>query len=180
MAICAGLAAASVGYADEGLKPGDAVGAFHVKDITGEHASEDECCYRCMYGNKPVVAVFARGEMDDKLAKACKDLEKKLSEKKIKSFVVYMTDDVAAATPKIKEFAKKHELKNLPLTAYKGVSGPENYKLCKECDVALVMWNQGKVVKTKTYAKGEFCNDCCGQQVASFEKTLSSDKPVAN
>ncbi len=87
LALATVLALGSSARADEGLKVGDAVGPFHVKDITGEHAADDECCYRCMYGDKPVVAVFVRGEMDEKLGKACKDLQNTMGEKKIKAFV---------------------------------------------------------------------------------------------
>ena len=42
-----------------GLEKGKSVPPFVVKDITGPAKDGDELCYRCRYGNQPVVSVFA-------------------------------------------------------------------------------------------------------------------------
>ena len=47
-----------------GLAVGEFVGAFDVKDCSGPSEGKT-LCYRCQYGNRPVVAVFTRRLTDD-------------------------------------------------------------------------------------------------------------------
>ena len=70
--------------------------------------------------------------------------------------------------------AKTNDLKHLPLTVFKGKAGPEGYKINKDSGVTLVMWNKSKVVHAKAYATGDFCDQCAGSQVATFEKKIAA------
>ena len=60
------LFVASVGFAiaaekvQSGLEKGASVPPFYVKDVTGPAKDGEELCYRCRYGNQPVVTIFAR------------------------------------------------------------------------------------------------------------------------
>ena len=61
---------------ESGLQPGDAPPPFNVRDITGPKAGKT-LCYRCMYGARPVVSIFAR-EIDDNVANLIKEVDKQV------------------------------------------------------------------------------------------------------
>ena len=108
------LVAAGAAVADppEPLKVGDEVGAFYVKDVTGPAAGQ-ELCYRCRFGDRPVVSIFAR-KVDDNLAALLKEVDGivgKNSAKEMAAFLVIMTDDPAGQEEKLKQLAKDNELK---------------------------------------------------------------------
>ena len=48
--------------AESGLKVGDAPPPYNVKDVTGPSAGKS-LCYRCQYGQRPVVNIFATREV---------------------------------------------------------------------------------------------------------------------
>jgi hypothetical protein len=167
-------AAAFVGPASAGLESGPKVGSdvapFHVIDVTGEHKGK-EVCYRCQFGDKPVVAVFAR-EMNEKVEKACKELDKAMAENpSMRGMFVMIADcDCEKTKEKMASLAKKHELKKLPMTLFVGEKGPDTYKINAEAGVTVVTWKDGTVMKTKAYKKGDFCDQCCKSVVAEFVK----------
>ena len=178
----AGFAAACLlaapAFADEGShaklesgpKTGSDVAPFHVIDVTGKFSKDADVCYRCKLGDAPVVAIFAR-EINDKVEKAAKELNARMTEnKELKGFFVFVTDDVDAAKKQLKEVAKKNELKTLPLTVFKGKKGPETYNISEKAGVTLVAWKDGSVKMTKAYEPGKFCDACCKGAVASFVK----------
>jgi len=139
-----------------GLQPGDAPPAFNVRDITGPKAGKT-LCYRCMYGSRPVVSIFAR-EIDENVANLIKQVDAQVGEngdKKMAAFVVLLTDDADAAEGKLKEVAKKNSIKNVPLTVYDGSAGPSSYKIAKDADVTVMMWNESDVKVNHAFAKGQ-------------------------
>src|SRR5690349_23635801 len=95
---------------DAGLKKGDSVAAFNVKDCTGPSAGKS-LCYRCQYGARPVVTVFTRS-LDGNLASLVQQIDKQVgenSDKKMASFVVLLTDDPDGAESQLKAFAEKNK-----------------------------------------------------------------------
>ena len=73
LALVAIVAVAGVGLAEEKadcLKEGDSVAAFYVKDVTGP-AAGTELCYRCRFGDRPTVSIFAR-EVNDEISQMTK------------------------------------------------------------------------------------------------------------
>lgn len=177
----AGIAAMSLmvapayGELESGPKMGADVAAFHVTDVTGKFKGTD-VCYRCKYGDAAVVAIFAR-EMNEKVEKACKELNKQMeSNKDLKGFFVYINSDKEAATKELKEIAKKHELKTLPLTVFTGKEGPEGYKINEKAGVTVVAWKDSSVKLTKAYEPGKFCDQCCKGAVATFVKENLKEK----
>lgn len=138
-----------------GLKEGSFVGAFNVKDVTGPSKGKS-LCYRCKFGGRPVVTIFTRS-VDDKVASLIKNIDKQVgknSEKQMKAFVVLLTDDPDAAEPKLAELAKKNKIKNVPLTVFDGIAGPPSYKLKKDAEVTVLMWNKSRVKANHGFAKG--------------------------
>ena len=66
VACCATIAWAAENT--DSLKEGEPVAAFYVTDVTGPSAGE-KLCYRCKYGSRPVVSIFAK-QMNEKVAAA--------------------------------------------------------------------------------------------------------------
>ncbi len=174
LVIAAGVA---VGVADElksGLPLGDKVPAFNVKDVTGPNKGTS-LCYRCQYGARPVVTIFTR-TMDDNVAKLVKEVDGlvgKNGEKQMKAFVVVLTDSPDEQEKKLTEVASKNEIKNVPLTVFDGPAGPPNYKIAKDAEVTVMMWNKSEVKANQAFAKGKFDKKAVESVVADTAKILN-------
>lgn len=152
--LCCSFAAAE--ELKSGLEVGSTVNAFYVQDVTGPSAGKDPLCYRCQYGNRPVVAIFTR-KVDDKVAALVKEVDAKVAkngDKKMAAFVVVLSDDPAANEAKLKELAKKQGIK-VPLTTFENAAGPEDYKISKDAEVTVMEWVKGKVKATHSFATGK-------------------------
>jgi hypothetical protein len=174
---CAALVAAlalSVAVAEElksGLAVGEAPGAFNVNDVTGPNKGTS-LCYRCQYGARPVVAVFAR-DANDNLAKTIKEIDglvEKNKAKDMKAFVVVLSEDAEKLAPKLEAMAKKIGIKNVPLTTFDGAAGPEDYKISKDADVTVLMWNKSEVKSNIALAKGKLDAAATQKIIAEAEK----------
>jgi hypothetical protein len=171
------LTAFGLAVAAEELKSGLPVGAplpaYTVRDITGPNKGVS-LCYRCKYGEQPVVNIFAR-EMTDEVASLVKQLDKKVGEnrdKKMAGFVVLLTDDSDAAESKLKEVATKHKLENIPLTVFEGPAGPESYKIDSKADVTVMLWVDGVVKSNFAFEKGKLKKDGIDKIVKDTAKIL--------
>jgi hypothetical protein len=151
-----GLIATSA-RADEvtsGLKPGEAPPAFLVQDATGPAAGTGKLCYRCRYGGNPVVAVFTH-KLDKSVTSLIKQVDaqvEKNQDKRLKAFVVLLTDDPDKAEVKLKEIAEKNGIKNVPLTIFDGVTGPPEYKLSSNAETTVLMWVKSDVKVNYAFA----------------------------
>lgn len=141
-----------------GLQPGDAPPAYNVKDATGPNEGKS-LCYRCKYGARPVVNIFAR-EMTPEVVALVKQINEvvgKNEEQKMAAFVTVLTNDPDKDEATLKEIAKKEGgLKNVPLTVFDGVAGPEGYKIAEKADLTVTMWVGQKVKVSHAFAKGEY------------------------
>lgn len=145
LAVSAGFVVAA--EIQSGLEKGKGVPPFNVKDVTGPNKDGDELCYRCRYGNQPVVSVFAK-EMTEEVAQLSKELDNvvaKNRDQKMAGFVVLMTETPEKAAPALAAAAKKHKISQMPLTTYAGAKGPDGYKINAKADVTVMMWVDGKV-----------------------------------
>lgn len=161
-AACAVALIASVGIVaaaeiQSGLEKGKKVPAFNVKDVTGPNKEGDELCYRCRYGNQPVVSIFAK-EMTEEVAQLSKQLDDvvaKNRDQKMAGFVVLMSDDEAKAAPTLTAAAEKHKIQQMPLTTFHGTKGPEGYKINEKADVTVMMWVEGTVKVSQGFSKSD-------------------------
>lgn len=156
-----------------GLEPGASPDAFNVKDITGPSEGKS-LCYRCQYGARPVTAVFTR-TLNDDLASLIKQVDTivgKNTEKQAKAFVVLLTNDPDSQEAQVKEFAKKHNIKNVPLTVFDGEAGPPSYNISKEADVTVNLWNKSKVEANHAFGKGGLNKEAVAKVVADAEKLV--------
>lgn len=139
---------------NSGLKQGDRVGAFNVKDCTGPSKGKS-LCYRCKFGARPVVSIFTR-KIDDNVTRLIKDIDSKVGKnKELRAFVVLLTDDPDAAEAKLVALARKNKIENVPLTIFDGQSGPPSYKIQKDAEVTVLMWNNHQVKVNHGFAKGQ-------------------------
>jgi len=137
-----------------GLPKGEFVPAFYVCDVTGP-AKGEELCYRCKYGDRPVVSIFTRsaGTEVAQLAKAIDGVVAKNEDARMAGFVVYLTDDPDGSKSKLSELAAAHKIEKLPLTTFKGTGGPPAYKISKDAEVTVMMWVDGAVKVAKGFEK---------------------------
>lgn len=172
------LAVAGIAFAAEELKSGLPVGEkdvppFHVRDITGPSKGKT-LCYRCQYGSRPVVTVFAR-ELSDNVKDLVKKLDAKVAEnqdKKMAAFLCVLTSDPDAVEPKLEKLAEDAKLKNTPLTIIEGVTGPDDYKLSKEAEVTVMMWVDSEVKVNHAFAKGKLDKKAVDSLVSETKKIL--------
>jgi hypothetical protein len=138
------------------LAVGSDVGAFTVTDVTGPSAGET-LCYRCQFGNRPVVSIFTR-EVNEELATLVKQIDQvvgKNQAEKMASFVVVLSDDPASQKDQLKELASKQGIRNTPLTTYDDKMGPPSYKIPKDADFTVMMWVDGQLKVNETFKKGQ-------------------------
>jgi hypothetical protein len=156
-----------------GLKPGDAPAAFQVQDVTGP-AAGTKLCYRCRYGGNPVVAVFTH-KVDDNVTSLIKKVDAEVAknkDRKMKAFVVLLTDDPDHAEPKLKEFAEKNGITNVPLTIFDGPMGPPDYKLSDKADTTVLMWVKSDVKVNHAFAPGQLDSKSVSEIVKDTSKIL--------
>jgi len=99
--------------------------------------------------------IFAR-EVSDSLTSLVKKIDAATaenSEKKMGSFVVFLSDDEKLAD-QLKTLAEKSNLKNTVL-AVDNVAGPKNYDVAKDADVTVVLYNKRKIESNYAFRKGE-------------------------
>src|SRR5581483_9560537 len=108
-----------------------------------------------MMGNTPVAAVFAR-EITPGLTGLVKKLEQATadhSDCQMGAWVVVLTDD-DKMEDKLKELAQKEKLKKVVL-AVDGTQGPPSFKIAKDADVTVLLYEKKKVKKNFAFEKGK-------------------------
>lgn len=174
LAIAALLSVSAIAFAAETLEVGTAVDAFYVQDVTGPSAGE-KLCYRCQYGNRPVISVFTR-TVDDKVALLIKQIDGvvgKNDAKKAAAFVVVLTDEPEAQQGKLKEVAEKQKIEHTPLTVFDGQVGPPAYKIAKDAEVTVMMWVGGELKVNQALKASDLSADKISSLVKESGKILN-------
>jgi len=170
-------AVAAVGIAEEvksGLELGARPSPFNVKDCSGP-SKGTSLCYRCKYGNRPTAAIFTR-TIDDNVTNLIKELDGvvgKNEEKKMAAFVVLLSENPDKEEAKLTELASKNNIKNVPLTVFDGQAGPPEYKIAKDADVTVMMWNKSEVKANTSLAKGKLDKKTAAAVIKDTEKILN-------
>jgi len=139
-----------------GLQVGKFVPAFNVRDITGPNKGKT-LCYRCAYGDAPVVTIFTR-KVDENVTSLVKQIDSavgKNKDKQMKAFVVVLTADADKAEADLEKLAKDQKIENVPLTVFDGNAGPPKYELSKDAEVTVMMWLDSEVKVNHAYAAGK-------------------------
>ncbi|EAQ81007.1 hypothetical protein [Blastopirellula marina] len=158
LALCLGLSAHNLMAAEaaevkSGLDMGAQPAAFYVEDVTGP-AKGETLCYRCRYGGRPTIAIFAR-EMDDSVQNLVKQIDEavaKNSDQKLSAFVVLLSDAPADCKSELEKVAAANKIEETPLTVFKDSKGPSPYNVSKDAKVSVMMWNAEGVKVNHAYA----------------------------
>ncbi len=140
------------------LHKGDLVGSFRVTKVAG--AVEDgvepgtELCYRCRYGSRPMVMVFAR-QTGGELPKLVEELDKAVDtnkEAQLRGLITLIGEDVAKVKEDANRVAEKSGAKSVAVVVAKeNETGPTNYKLNQKAEVTVVVASDSLVVATHTF-----------------------------
>jgi hypothetical protein len=157
-ALLCGFASAA-DTATECLKEGDSLGAFYVTKIAGAEndgvEAGDELCYRCKYGQSPMVMVFTRkggsnvnefvGQLDKAVAAN--------KESKLKGLITILGDDQSTLKSQATAIATESGAKNIPVVvAADSETGPLSYRIDPASDMTVVVAKGGKVVNTHSFS----------------------------
>src|SRR5262245_60411402 len=99
--------------------------------------------------------IFAR-EASDNLTSLVKKIDAatvKNADKKMCSFIVFLTDD-EKAPDNLKALAEKEGIKKL-IVSVDNPTGPPAYKIAKDADVTVVLYNNRKVEANHAFRKGD-------------------------
>lgn len=154
VALVAGLAVAA--EIKSGPQAGEKIpGPFSPLNINGDDAGEKRCLV-CKNGTNPVVMIFARCADCDMTQKLIKDVDAVTAKNAgcdMGSFVVFCTDD-DTTEKKLKDLTSKEKYKKIILSV-DNPAGPKNYKLSKDADVTVVLYNKHEVKANYAFKKGE-------------------------
>ena len=171
------LASADTGSAAElqsGLQIGDFPHAFYVTDVTGPSAGEN-LCYRCRYGARPVVSIFAKS-IDESVRKLVKQIDdvvvRHYKQERMAAFVVLLTDRPKDQEKSLVAIAKERKLAYTPLTTYRKADGPRKYRIHEDAVVTVMMWADSDVKSNHAFAKGKLTDDAIKRIVADTSKIL--------
>lgn len=174
LAVTAAVAVCSTFVFADGLQVGSSVSAFYVKDVTGP-AAGTKLCYRCRYGDRPVVSIFARdtkGEVAT-LIKEVDGVVGKHKDKDMAGFVVLMSDQPEAHEGDLKKIADDSKISNVPLTTFEGAAGPTPYKIPQDADVTVMMWVDGTLKVSKSFKSSELSKDKISAVVSEAKQILN-------
>lgn len=146
----------------DSLSRGDAIGAFYVTKVAGAEDDGvepgDSLCYRCRYGSSPMVMVFARqteGNFTD-LVRTLDSAVAQHEQARLRGLVTLMGDDAAELKSLGRQIAEQAEVKQVPVVIAEDIkTGPPNYHLPMDADVAIVVAKDSQVVNTYSYRGGE-------------------------
>ncbi|REJ89633.1 MAG: hypothetical protein DWQ34_19110 [Planctomycetota bacterium] len=155
------------------LSVGDEVAMFYVKDVTGPAAGK-QLCYRCRYGDQPVVAVFTRRMTDEvtALVDEIDGLVDQHMQEDLAAFVVLMDDDPVNREDELKRLAREKGVDNVPLTTFDDVYGPRSYRLERDADVTVMMWVDRKVRFNRSFANKELTEESIAELIAETATIL--------
>ncbi len=178
--LCAAATWAVAAELQSGPSTGDFVGAFDVVKVGGAVGdgvtAGEELCYRCKYGNSPVVMVFAR-TADASLAKLTKKLDAEVAEHKdakLRAFVNVLAADKSAAESAARELAAKQKVAHVAVVVpVDHQNGPTSYHLNPDADVTVLVYNSGKVLANYSLAAGGLSDAVIDSIVADAEKMLN-------
>jgi hypothetical protein len=119
--------------------------------------------------------IFAR-EISDNLTSLVKKMDAATAENKkarMGSFVVFCTDD-EGLEKKLKDLAEKENIKNT-IFAIDNPAGPKAYKVAKEADITVILYDKQTVKANHAYRKGELTAQAVDAIVKELPKILKAE-----
>lgn len=116
--------------------------------------------------------IFAR-EISDSLTSLVKKIDAataKNSGARMGSFVVFCSDD-EGLKDKLKDLSEKNKLEKIVLTI-DNPSGPPRYRIARDADVTVILYEKQKVKANHAFKKGEMKESDVDKIVADLAKIL--------
>ncbi|MCA9004191.1 MAG: hypothetical protein KDA70_02875 [Planctomycetaceae bacterium] len=138
-----------------GMEIGEIPMPFEVADVTGPNKGKT-LCYRCLYGERPVVGIFVR-ELDEPTTKLIQKIDSEVAahqDEKLAAFVVMLTDTPAEVKQELEKVASENQIKHVPLTVYEGTAGPAGYNIKPDASLNVMMW-EGVVKANRAWQAGQ-------------------------
>ena len=120
--------------------------------------------------------MFAR-KIDGDLTSLVKQVNEqvgKYGDKKLSSFVVFLTDDSDELRPKVEKWAEKEKIDNVPLTIAEIPAGPPEYKIDKDAELTVMLWKNQKVVVNHAFKAGGLKKEQIAAIVKDIPKILEN------
>jgi hypothetical protein len=118
--------------------------------------------------------VFAR-EVSDPLTSLVKKLDEAAAKNKGMGTFAVFCSDADGLEGKLKDLAKKEELKKLILTI-DNPAGPSGYHIAKEADITVLLYVKKNVKANYAFKKGEFKASDVDKILADLPKILETEK----
>jgi hypothetical protein len=157
-AVLSGAMVAATALAGD-VKSGPEVGKTIPGPFTPLHCNgpteDQKVCLVCKNGPNPVAMIFAR-DVSDNLTALVKKIDAATvehSKQSMGSFVVFCSDE-ESLKGRLKDLAKKEKLQEIILSIDQP-TGPEAYKVSKDADVTVVLYNNRVVKANYAFKKGE-------------------------
>jgi hypothetical protein len=144
---------------------------FEPLNVTGPHAGEPYCLV-CENGLNPVVMIFAR-EVSEPLERLLGRLDAATDKHRaaqMGSFAVFLSDRDDLAK-QLEAVAAKNRLKHLVLAIDKP-EGPDGFRVAKEAELTIVLYNKYDVLANHAFRKGELTDKAIDQILADLPKIL--------
>ena len=145
-----------------GLAVGESVPAFYVVKAAGAVddgvETGDELCYRCRYGNRPVVMVFSRNadEQLGKMVKALDEIVAQNSGQQMRAFVNLLGDNRDDLEASAKHLAATNKLENVPVVVpVDHQNGPSNLNINADADLTVTIYTGSQVKASHAVKAGQ-------------------------
>ena len=143
----------------KGLCAGDNISMFLVTKVAGAEDDSVEAgkttCYRCKYGQRPMVMVFTRAT-DGKVPELVEKIDAAVADHsadELKGLVTLIGAESDALTAQAKAMAGKVSAKHVPIVVAKDAqNGPESYRINDQTAVTVVLVNHSQVVARHDFA----------------------------
>jgi hypothetical protein len=120
--------------------------------------------------------IFAR-EVSDNLTSLVKKIDAATGENKksrMGSFVVFCSDD-EGLEKQLKALVEKENIKNTVLSIVNNPAGPPRYKVAKDADITVVLYDRQTVKFNHAYRKGQLTAQAVNAVVNELPKILKAD-----
>jgi hypothetical protein len=174
-----GASVAAAGDVKSGLETGAKIPPFIVTKCAGADADNvqvgAELCYRCKYGSRPQVMVFAR-KTDGAVAALAKELNSAVGDnesKQLSAFINVLGTDKDAAEKSAKALADTAKTDKVPVVVpVESENGPANYGINPDAEVTVIVANKGVVVASQGFAAGKFDKAAVASVLDEVKSTL--------
>jgi hypothetical protein len=160
-----------------GLTPAQKPGPYSAIVAVGTERGQSHC-FICDTAERPAVIVFAR-HLDDSLAKLVAGIDKMLADNKkaeLRGWVTFLHEDQTAFDPQVVDWAKKQAIRNVPMAVFEDPVGPPTYKLNRDAEVTVILFNKHKVVNNFAYRNGELTEEHIAEVLKAIPGLVQAEK----